>query len=260
MLIALTAIRLQRDAEMPDWLFIQRLALKVSNHISYDAGKDAALNAGRPLSGIFESGWAQCGTFSAGLVGACQASDIPARRIEGVLEGLLSDFDFAQAHERMEVYLQHVGWVYLEPQGGLLAYSTGYIPLDVGFPNKRTRARANDIKALRATGVLPDKSTCGMLLLNQTAGMEVPEVRKAVENQQPIAFIVRNDTEHDVRILWVNHDGQLDTRPECQIDVIKSGSFMGCGGDTQVTLSRSCAWTPGRRWRACASRARCSSC
>ena len=57
-------------------------------------------------------------------------------------------------------------------------------------------------------------------------------MRKAENHEQPIDFNVHNDTDYDVRIMWVNFDGHLDPRPERQSDVIKSNSCMSGGGDT----------------------------
>ena len=64
-------------------------------------------------------------------------------------------------------------------------------------------------------------------------GMEVPLARKAVNNDRPGTFRILNDTDNDVRVLWVQFDGQNDTRPERQNDVVASGGGVSClGGDT----------------------------
>jgi hypothetical protein len=51
---------------MPDYdiVFVQQLATKVKDHITYDAGKDIAQNQGKPPSHAFKTGWGQCGRYS----------------------------------------------------------------------------------------------------------------------------------------------------------------------------------------------------
>ena len=65
MLKELTVRDLHRKEGMPDYVFVQQLATKVRDHITYHAGNDLALNHGKPPSHAFKSGWGQCGRFSA---------------------------------------------------------------------------------------------------------------------------------------------------------------------------------------------------
>ena len=60
--------------------------------------------------------------------------------------------------------------------------------------------------------------------------MHVPAERCSV-NKGSIEFAIMNDTAHDVRVAWIDFDGQRDTRPERQNDMLSSGSGCGMGMD-----------------------------
>lgn len=64
MIKELSARGLQRTPDMPDYVYVQQLATKVKDHITYDAGKDIAQIQGKPPSHAFKTGWGQCGRYS----------------------------------------------------------------------------------------------------------------------------------------------------------------------------------------------------
>ena len=139
MLKALKSAGLQRTKDcctgrydMPDWMFVQRLAFKIFDHVKYDAGKSVALNSGKPPSNIFICGYAECGKFTAATVNACRVSGIPAR---GLLNNphCYDDPFFFGTHGGVAVYLEHAGWVHYEPQNRVLGDYTWGLDCDTGI-------------------------------------------------------------------------------------------------------------------------------
>ena len=144
---ALAERGLLREEGMPDYVFVQRLANKIYDHIKYDAGKDLAMNTGKPPSHAFHTGYGQCGRYSAVLVGACRASGIPARMVSNAPEGNAQAglFDPKFMHACAEVYLDGAGWTLLEPQNGKLGDFTRFIALDTSV---HTEEQLHDARKL----------------------------------------------------------------------------------------------------------------
>jgi len=120
---------LEKTPGMPDYAFCQRLSKTFYDHIIYDAGKDAALNNGKPPSHAFKTKVGQCGRFSSVMDMACRASGIPARVVcNNPRMGSKGEYDPIHMHVCTEVYIQGAGWCFLEPQGGDVGrMSHGYI-------------------------------------------------------------------------------------------------------------------------------------
>ena len=110
---------LEKTAEIPDYAFVQCLSKTIHDHITYDAGKDAALNNGKPPSHAFKTKVAQCGRFSSVMDMACRASGIPARIVcNNPRMGSKGEYDPLHMHVCAEVYIKGAGWCFIEPQGG----------------------------------------------------------------------------------------------------------------------------------------------
>ncbi|GMI10062.1 hypothetical protein TrLO_g15361 [Triparma laevis f. longispina] len=148
MLRELTKRGLQREPGMPDFVFVQRFANKILEHIKYHAGKDCA-NNGKPPSHAFITGFGQCGRFSSVCVSACRASGIPARMVVNgpAGNGMSTSGLFAPEimHVCVEAYLSGAGWTLLEPQMGKIGDFTNYIALDTGT---RTEEQLADARTL----------------------------------------------------------------------------------------------------------------
>lgn len=175
MLKALESVGLQRTKDcctgrydMPDWMFVQRLAFKIFDHVKYDAGKSVALNSGKPPSNIFISGYAECGKFTAATVNACRVSGIPAR---GLLNNphCYDDPFFFGTHGGVAVYLEHAGWVHYEPQNRVLGDYTWGLDCDTQYHTSTGLhpKRADDYKTLNCGTIGLQHAMGGCLLLDQ---------------------------------------------------------------------------------------------
>eukprot|EP00948_MAST-09A_sp_MAST-9A-sp1_P001145 g1145.t1 len=133
-------------AKMKDYFWAQTFAYKVLDHIKYHAGKDM-VNNGKPPSHAFKSGWGQCGRYSFVMEAAARVHGIPARALANVM-GVPKDpgcvWPGHNFHMCVELYLDGVGWVQCEPQGGTLGKFASYLSSDVGL----TRAAIEDAKLL----------------------------------------------------------------------------------------------------------------
>ena len=128
MLRMLKETGLTRPTGMPDYTFVQMLSTRIKKEkmIVYHAGKDFAENNGHAPSHAFKTKVGQCGRYSAVMEMACRANGIPAR-------ALCNDTNVPHCngsgfHVVCEVFIEGAGWVFIEPQGGLLgAGSTDYM-------------------------------------------------------------------------------------------------------------------------------------